>query len=269
MPEKDVTQVTTNVMVRDGATVIIGGLMREDLTTNTTQIPALGKLAGGRLAVSPETEETQRTRNPRADHAPYHLRRGSLRGGLQGSRRLPSAASHLRRSNEPARQAAHRTPILPPGATQPGPTAIKPARCDSSTCRFISIPSAGRHRIAQRHPDGQSFRRAYGGEISPSPAAEQPLDGQVVPPWVLERSATSGRTASRDAAAGRSIRSIRACRVEHADRTPPLFRVAMIRNAPVFVCGPLGGFRLPGSVQEPTYSPAGVAKRGRESISPC
>jgi type IV pilus assembly protein PilQ len=44
LPQKDVTQVTTNVMCHDGSTVIIGGLIREDLSNNTTQIPFLGSL---------------------------------------------------------------------------------------------------------------------------------------------------------------------------------------------------------------------------------
>jgi type IV pilus assembly protein PilQ len=46
LPEKDVTQVTTNIMVRDGCTVIIGGLMREDLTQTTSRVPLLGSTPG-------------------------------------------------------------------------------------------------------------------------------------------------------------------------------------------------------------------------------
>ena len=42
LPNKDVTQVTTNIMVRDGSTVIIGGLIRSDLETSGAQIPFLG-----------------------------------------------------------------------------------------------------------------------------------------------------------------------------------------------------------------------------------
>jgi hypothetical protein len=42
LPNKETTQVTANIMVRDGATVVIGGLIREDLSNNTTQIPLLG-----------------------------------------------------------------------------------------------------------------------------------------------------------------------------------------------------------------------------------
>lgn len=44
IPNKSVTQVTTNVMCPDGCTVIIGGLIREDLQTNTSQVPLLGNL---------------------------------------------------------------------------------------------------------------------------------------------------------------------------------------------------------------------------------
>lgn len=44
LPDKEVTQVTTNVMCRDGSTVIIGGLIREDLSKTMRQIPGLGNL---------------------------------------------------------------------------------------------------------------------------------------------------------------------------------------------------------------------------------
>ena len=44
IPKKEVTQVTTNVMVRDGCTVIIGGLIREQVSNGTSQIPLLGGL---------------------------------------------------------------------------------------------------------------------------------------------------------------------------------------------------------------------------------
>jgi hypothetical protein len=44
LPDKDVTQVTTNIMCRSGATMVIGGLIREDLSASSTQIPVLGNL---------------------------------------------------------------------------------------------------------------------------------------------------------------------------------------------------------------------------------
>jgi type IV pilus assembly protein PilQ len=44
LPNKNLTEVTTNVMCPDGCTVIIGGLMREDISTNSTQVPLLGSM---------------------------------------------------------------------------------------------------------------------------------------------------------------------------------------------------------------------------------
>jgi type IV pilus assembly protein PilQ len=44
LPNKEVTQVTTNVMCQNGSTVIIGGLIREDLQNDTDQIPILGSI---------------------------------------------------------------------------------------------------------------------------------------------------------------------------------------------------------------------------------
>lgn len=44
LPNKEVTQVTTNVMCQNGSTVIIGGLIREDLQTDVDQIPVLGNI---------------------------------------------------------------------------------------------------------------------------------------------------------------------------------------------------------------------------------
>jgi len=44
VPNKDTTQVTTNIMVPNGVTVVIGGLMREDLEKTASQIPFFGNL---------------------------------------------------------------------------------------------------------------------------------------------------------------------------------------------------------------------------------
>ena len=57
LPNKTITQVTSNVMVRDGCTVIIGGLMRDQLVTNTTQVPFFGSLPIIGIAFR-NTEET-------------------------------------------------------------------------------------------------------------------------------------------------------------------------------------------------------------------
>lgn len=60
LPNKHLTQVTTNVMVRDGCTVVIGGLIREQLTNTTTQLPVLGNLPFVGFAFRQTTETTDR-----------------------------------------------------------------------------------------------------------------------------------------------------------------------------------------------------------------
>lgn len=44
LPEKSTTQVTTNIMCRDGCTVVIGGLIREDHARTVTQAAIIGNL---------------------------------------------------------------------------------------------------------------------------------------------------------------------------------------------------------------------------------
>jgi len=46
LPEKSTTQVTTNIMCGDGCTLVIGGLIREDVTDITSQIPLVGSIPG-------------------------------------------------------------------------------------------------------------------------------------------------------------------------------------------------------------------------------
>ena len=44
LPEESTTEVSANVLVRSGNTVVIGGLMETQVITNTTQVPFLGSL---------------------------------------------------------------------------------------------------------------------------------------------------------------------------------------------------------------------------------
>ena len=46
LPFEQTTEVTTNVMVKDGHTILIGGLFREVTTSNRSQVPGLGNLPG-------------------------------------------------------------------------------------------------------------------------------------------------------------------------------------------------------------------------------
>lgn len=44
LPLKTITQVKSNIMVKDGKTIIIGGLFKEQLTSNDSQVPVVGDL---------------------------------------------------------------------------------------------------------------------------------------------------------------------------------------------------------------------------------
>lgn len=46
LPSEQTTEVTTNVIVRDGETILIGGLFRELTTDSKSQVPGLGSLPG-------------------------------------------------------------------------------------------------------------------------------------------------------------------------------------------------------------------------------
>lgn len=61
LPNKSVTQVTTNVMCADGQTIVIGGLIREDLKNNVTQVPYFGNLPWVGPLFRNKTEEIERS----------------------------------------------------------------------------------------------------------------------------------------------------------------------------------------------------------------
>ncbi len=44
LPEESTSEVTTNILVKSGNTIVIGGLMEESLQTNVNQVPILGSL---------------------------------------------------------------------------------------------------------------------------------------------------------------------------------------------------------------------------------
>jgi type IV pilus assembly protein PilQ len=46
LPFKDTTELTSNVLVKDGHTLVIGGLFRDNITTRTQQFPWLGDIPG-------------------------------------------------------------------------------------------------------------------------------------------------------------------------------------------------------------------------------
>ncbi len=60
LPSEETTEVTSNVMVRDGRTIVIGGLFREKTTTSRNQIPMLGDVPYLGAAFRGTKDETTR-----------------------------------------------------------------------------------------------------------------------------------------------------------------------------------------------------------------
>lgn len=60
LPDQSVTEVTTNVMVRDGTTVVIGGLISEETTESIDRVPLLGALPLVGAAFRNKSEQTVR-----------------------------------------------------------------------------------------------------------------------------------------------------------------------------------------------------------------
>ena len=60
LPSKAVTQVTSNILVKDGHTIVIGGLFREATTRSRSQVPFLGSLPGVGLLFRNQADSTVR-----------------------------------------------------------------------------------------------------------------------------------------------------------------------------------------------------------------
>jgi type IV pilus assembly protein PilQ len=60
LPFKSTTEVTTNVLVKDGNTIVIGGLFQESSQTNRSQVPFLGSLPLAGALFRSKSDSTQR-----------------------------------------------------------------------------------------------------------------------------------------------------------------------------------------------------------------
>jgi type IV pilus assembly protein PilQ len=60
LPNKYTTEITTNVMVKDGHTIVIGGLFFENTTRTRNQVPGLGSLPGVGTAFRNQSDTTNR-----------------------------------------------------------------------------------------------------------------------------------------------------------------------------------------------------------------
>jgi type IV pilus assembly protein PilQ len=60
LPFKNTTEVTSNVMIKDGHTIVIGGLFRDSSTTSRSQIPGLGNIPFAGILFRNQSDQTVR-----------------------------------------------------------------------------------------------------------------------------------------------------------------------------------------------------------------
>jgi type IV pilus assembly protein PilQ len=118
LPSKQTTEVTTNVILRDGETILIGGLFREVTTETKKQVPGLGAIPGVGTLFRSKSDSAKReeviillTIHQVKDHAAYAqasrdqgnnaetLRIGT-RNGLMWHGRQRVAERHIRKAAE-------------------------------------------------------------------------------------------------------------------------------------------------------------------------
>lgn len=187
LPEKEVTQVTTNIMVRDGCTVIIGGLMREDLKTTTTQVPVVGNLPYVGFLFRQTTEDIEKREilvliTPHIVYEPETCQEGEC-GAMEFHRRQAVYRDHMSPLGKRYLGRIYFRKAQAAWSAGDYDAALRLAQCsvqfDPTNRAAIDLTSdivAGRH-------DGP---HSGGAEHVPLGEPVELLDGDDVPPWVLD-----------------------------------------------------------------------------------
>ena len=186
IPHKEVTQVTTNIMVRDGCTVVIGGLIKEKLETNTTQIPLLGNLPAVGVLFRTKTEKINRHEvlvliTPHIVYEPETCREGDegacefhRRQAVYAEKMSPIGKRSLGRRCFRAAQKAW--------AAGDRETALKHAE------KAVHFDPLNRAAIDLRSDIWLGNRTGEHTLTGPAAAGPNvnPLDGEIIAPWLLD-----------------------------------------------------------------------------------
>lgn len=183
LPNKDVTQVTTNIMVPDGCTLVIGGLMRDQLSTSTSQVPMLGSLPWVGFLFRRKNERIERREllvlvTPHVVTPPEMCRDGTrqaleylARQQVYADRMSPLGRRHVARS-----LARRSRQMLASGRPQ---LALRLAELAVHFDPLNREAIAWRAEIAAHVPESRRAANAM------RPLAH-PLNDTFVAPWVLE-----------------------------------------------------------------------------------
>jgi type IV pilus assembly protein PilQ len=185
LPDKELTQVTTNIMVRDGCTVVIGGLMREDLSTSTTQIPYLGSLpvVGGLFRQRDQTLERREILilvTPSIVYEPEVCMEGEAgaaafhhRQAVKADSMSPLATRYLSRKN------------LRLAEEYAAAGRVEMARRRAELAVHYDPNNLAAIQFRDSLGPGGSTRTAIGPPLMP-PTEGDALDGDTISPWILD-----------------------------------------------------------------------------------
>lgn len=188
LPRKTLTEVTTNVMCPDGCTVIIGGLMRENLRSSSTQVPLFGSLPLAGPLFRNKTENVERTEilvllTPRivengeiAGEGAAHFRDTYDMEGAKFHRMSPIGKAHLSRDYLLRAQAALRQG-----------DRTRAQRFARLAVHYDPLHREAVRFYAQLNGGGRTVEQGWGAQaiVGEEPPLPVELDGAAVPEWML------------------------------------------------------------------------------------
>jgi len=190
LPNKETTQVTSNIMVRDGCTVVIGGLMRDETKVTASQIPLLGSLPMVGAAFRSTSEELGRREiivliTPRIVYEPGTCREGD-KVACEFHRRHAVAKEKM--SPLGKRAISRRYYRLAQAAWAHGDEA-RALRFAEMAVHFDSLNRAAIDLRSDIWLGRQHGDHTFSGTLAAGrPPGEAPgvLDVEALPPWLLE-----------------------------------------------------------------------------------
>ena len=186
LPNKETTQVTTNVMARDGCTMIIGGLIREELQTTSTQVPLFGSLPGIGVAFRHKEETIERREiivliTPHIIYEPEACEEGE-HAACEFHRRQDTYAEKM--SPLGKRSIGRRYFYMAQEAWAAGDRR-RALRLAEMAVYFDPMDRATIDLRASIWNYDQNGEHTLGG-LQAGPTAVLPLDGDVIEPWILD-----------------------------------------------------------------------------------
>lgn len=187
LPKKQITQVTTNILIRDGCTAVIGGLLQDEQRNDRKQIPLLGSMPVVGIAFRDTDEhlarheliilitprvvwERETYREGVAQNCEFQRRQAVYAEKMSSIGKRSLARKYFRRAQAAWSEGDRRK-------------ALRMAEL------AVHFDPHNRQAIELRSDIwlGKPFQSPYAVEPIAAPPGAAPLDGPQVAPWVLQR----------------------------------------------------------------------------------